>query len=168
MTTGAMRRRRRGRIVFAAIAAALVAVGVAAWAGKLPILAHAWQGIAATAASSSVLLPGAVSGDDAGAVAAAGPQDGGGDAAPVYRHQRTSLSKAQLGAPLVHGTFVSACGAPDNMKIVVKVAVKMGRAVSILVKSTPPDPNVEACVERAVGEMRWDISPKTDHVTVTY
>jgi hypothetical protein len=54
------------------------------------------------------------------------------------------------------------------MKVVAEVTVKMGRAIALRVKSYPSDPTVSACVERAIRELQWDISPKTDRVTVTY
>jgi hypothetical protein len=54
------------------------------------------------------------------------------------------------------------------MKVVVKLDVKLGHAVKIDVKTDPPDPGVSACVERAAHDLRWDVSPKTDHVTVRY
>jgi hypothetical protein len=84
------------------------------------------------------------------------------------RRQASPLSSAQLGAPLVNGSFVGACGAPDNMKVVANVAVKMGRAAAISVKTEPPDPTVRLCIEQAIRELRWDISPKTGRVTVRY
>jgi hypothetical protein len=86
---------------------------------------------------------------------------------PVHR-QATPLSNTQLGAPLVHGAFVTACGAPDNMKVVVTLAVRMGHAVDVTVKTRPPDPVVVSCVEHATRDLQWDISPKTGRVTVTY
>jgi hypothetical protein len=92
----------------------------------------------------------------------------GADAGPIARRQAAPLSSAQLGAPLVHGTFVTACGAPDDMKVVVKVAVKMGHAVSVTANTDPSNPTVAACIERATRELQWDISPHTDKVTVSY
>jgi hypothetical protein len=90
-------------------------------------------------------------------------------AAPVPRvKQAAPLSSAQLSAPLVHGRFVSDCGAPDTMKVVVKVTVKKGKAIGAKATTTPPDPVVSACVEKAIREMPWDISPATQHLTVTY
>jgi hypothetical protein len=44
----------------------------------------------------------------------------------------------------------------------------MGRAIGVVVQTQPPDPTIAACVERATRELEWDISPNTDHVTVTY
>jgi len=90
-----------------------------------------------------------------------------GDAATVHR-QRAPLSSAQLSAPLVHAPFVSACGAPDEMKVVAEVTVKMGHATAVTVKSYPSDPAVSACVERAIRDLQWDVSPKAERVTVTY
>jgi len=78
------------------------------------------------------------------------------------------LSSGQIGAPLVDSSFVAACGAPDDMRVAVKVSVKMGRAVEVDVKTDPPDPVVAACVEKAVRDKKWDVSPKTVHLVVTY
>jgi hypothetical protein len=54
------------------------------------------------------------------------------------------------------------------MKVVVKLDVKMGRAAEVEVSTDPPDPRVTACVVRAARDLRWDVSPRTDHVTVRY
>jgi hypothetical protein len=95
--------------------------------------------------------------------------DAGAEAgAPPQRRQRGALSRAQLDAPLVHGRFVAACGAPDDMKVSVEVAVRAGRAVDVVAHSLPPNALVESCVERTVRDLRWDISPVTGHVTVRY
>jgi hypothetical protein len=90
------------------------------------------------------------------------------DAGPTIRHQAAPLSSAQLGAPLIHGPFVSECGAPETMKVVVKATVKMGRASDVDVKTVPASAPVASCVERAIRELKWDVSPKAEHVTVTY
>jgi hypothetical protein len=153
---------RTGRIVVAAIAVLAVAVLVGSVAtGRLPLLTHTWSAIASSvsASLSSSAAPAARE-PDAGAVADAG--------AAVVRRQTAPLSSAQLSAPLVHGTFVSACGAPDDMKVVVNITVKMGRAVAVRVKTDPANSAVASCVERAARDLRWDVSPKTERVTVTY
>jgi hypothetical protein len=90
------------------------------------------------------------------------------DAGPRPRRQTAPLSSAQLGAPLVDGAFVSACGAPDNMKVVANVTVKMGRATAVSVTTQPPDPAVRSCIERSMRDMRWDISPEMGRLTVRY
>jgi hypothetical protein len=92
-----------------------------------------------------------------------------GPPAAVHRTtQAAPLSSAQLGAPLVHGRFVTECGAPDDMKVVVTVTVKLGRAVAVAAKTDPANAAVASCVEKATREMQWDVSPKTQHATVTY
>jgi hypothetical protein len=145
---------RRGRIILLVAAVPAVLLGGLAATGRLSLLAHVWGGLASTEASAS-----------ASSSASAGP---GGDAGPVGRPRAAPLSSAQLGAPLVHGTFVTACGAPPDMKVVLKVAVKLGRAVDVKVTTDPPDPMVAACIDKAARDLRWDASTKTDHVTVTY
>jgi len=54
------------------------------------------------------------------------------------------------------------------MKVVVKLDVKMGRVLKVDVHTDPSDPTVAACVVRAARDLRWDVTPKTDHVTVRY
>ena len=127
--------------------AALVAGGVALWVtGRIPFLKP----------PSTTPDP-----DDAEAPA--------GDAAAASVHRQTApLSSAQLGAPLVNGRWVTECGASETMKVVVKLDVKMGHAVKVDVKTDPPDSIVAACVDHAARDLRWDVSPKTDHVTVRY
>jgi len=140
--------RGRSNGVLLLVLVCLPAVGIGLWlTGKLPFL------------KPPVL--GASDPDDAEAPA--------GDAsAASFRRQAGPLSSAQLSAPLVHGAWVTACGAPDTMKVAVKLDVRQGRAVKIDVKTDPPDPVVTGCVERAATNLRWDISPRTDHVTVRY
>jgi hypothetical protein len=156
-----MHKRRTGPIIVAAVVvlAGFVAVGSAA-TGKLPFLVHAWGTIASSVAAlpSSSPDPSPHTTDRSAST---------GDAGMIHR-QTAPLSSAQLGAPLVHGAFVSACGAPDDMKVTVKAAVKMGHAVEVSVKTDPPNPTVASCIERATRDLQWDISPKTAHVTVTY
>jgi eukaryotic-like serine/threonine-protein kinase len=78
------------------------------------------------------------------------------------------LTNAQLAAPLRHASFITGCGAPDDMKVAVRVAVKMGRAVGVTVSTTPPSAGVNACVDRTVRMLQWPVSPKTDFVSTTY
>jgi hypothetical protein len=54
------------------------------------------------------------------------------------------------------------------MKIAVKVTVKGGRAIDAEAKATPPNPVVESCVEKAIRDLRWDVSPNVQHLTVRY
>jgi hypothetical protein len=54
------------------------------------------------------------------------------------------------------------------MHVTVKATVRMGKAVSVTVKTTPPDPGVATCIEGAVRGKQWDISPRAGVVTVTY
>jgi hypothetical protein len=157
------RRPRRALVVVLALLAVLAAGAALTATGRLPFLVHAWGTLpfassaeaSAGASASAAPLP-----DDAGASK--------GEAGATPRPQTAPLSSAQLGAPLVHGTFVTACGAPDDMKVVVKVDVKMGHAVKVDVKTDPPDPAVAACIDKATRDLRWDPSTKTGHVTVRY
>jgi hypothetical protein len=78
------------------------------------------------------------------------------------------LTDAQLSAPLRHASFVVSCGAPDDMKVTVRVAVRMGRAVGVTVTTNPPRGGVAGCIDRAVRGLQWAQSLKTDFITTTY
>jgi hypothetical protein len=141
----------------------VAALGFLGSRGSLPpALAGAYETVAALASSAS---------DSFSASRAAPVGSDAGDAGPAsVRHtsQPAPLSSAQLGAPLVHGKFVTECGAPDEMKVVVKVTVKAGRAVAVAATTDPANAAVADCVEKAIRQMQWDASPKTQHATVTY
>jgi hypothetical protein len=121
--------------------------------------------------------------------AAAGPGGGGGGGAGAYSGGMSyeavlnsnnqeigmgqaagapDLTDAQLSAPLRHASFVVSCGAPDDMKVMVRVAVRMGHAVGVTVTTNPPRGGVAACIDRAVRGIRWAENPKTDFVTTNY
>jgi hypothetical protein len=146
---------------------ALAAAGAGALAflgsrGALPgPLGDAYDTVASLAASAADPF-------SAPRTAAAAADAGDAGSASARKTQATPLSSAQLGAPLVHGRFVTECGAPDDMKVVVKVTVKMGRAVAVDVTTDPASAGVASCVEKATREKQWDVSPRTQRATVTY
>jgi hypothetical protein len=78
------------------------------------------------------------------------------------------LTNAQLAGPLRHAAFVTGCGAPDDMKVQVRVAVRMGVPVGVTVATTPPNNGIAGCIDRAVRGLRWPANPKTDFVTTNY
>ncbi len=78
------------------------------------------------------------------------------------------LTDNQLSGPLRHASFVVSCGAPDSMKVTVRVAVRMGRAVGVTVTTNPPNGSISACVDHAVRGLRWAESAKTDFITTNY
>jgi hypothetical protein len=153
------------RVVFALLAlsaAGAAIVGYLGWKRRLPPkLAHAYgTALALASTAARELAPPAASAD---------APDGGDEAGTPHRvTQAAPLSTAQLGAPLLHGGYVTECGAPSDMKVIVKVTVRKGRAVAVKVTTTPPNPAVASCVEKAARAKEWDISPKTQNATVTY
>jgi len=78
------------------------------------------------------------------------------------------LTNAQLAGPLRHASFVTACGAPDDMKVQVRVAVRMGVPIGVTVATTPAHGGVAGCIDHAVRGLRWPASVKTDFVTTNY
>jgi hypothetical protein len=147
---------RVARVIGAVMAVALVVGAGLALSGKLPWAAHQLNAVASAWTDPS----------DSGPAADAGLRNAGADAA--IKVQAGPLSSAQLSAPLYHVTFLSDCGAPPEMKVVLKATVKMGRAIDVLAKTDPPDPNIEACIERAASALHWDASRKADKLTVRY
>jgi hypothetical protein len=78
------------------------------------------------------------------------------------------LTDAQLSAPMKNAAFISGCGAPDSMKVTVKIAVKNGRAVGVSVYTNPPNAGVSSCVDRHVRGLGWPVNPKMDTFTTSY
>jgi hypothetical protein len=78
------------------------------------------------------------------------------------------LTDAQLSAPMRNAAFISGCGAPNDMKVTVRVAVKNGRAYGVTVATNPPNQTVAACVDRHVRGLGWPPNPKMDSFTTTY
>ena len=68
----------------------------------------------------------------------------------------------------MHASFIGGCGAPDDMKVTVRVAVKMGVPIGVTVSTSPPSGGVAACIDRAVRGLRWPANAKTDFVTTSY
>jgi hypothetical protein len=54
------------------------------------------------------------------------------------------------------------------MKVVVRVAVRMGAPIGVTVTTNPPSNGVAACIDRAVRGLRWPANAKTDFVTTSY
>jgi eukaryotic-like serine/threonine-protein kinase len=78
------------------------------------------------------------------------------------------LTDSQLAGPMRNAAFVDGCGASQSMKVTVRVAIKMGRAVGVSVSTNPPNPGVASCVDRAVRNIAWPVNPKMDSFTTTY
>jgi hypothetical protein len=78
------------------------------------------------------------------------------------------LSDGQLSAPMKNASFISGCGAPDSMKVTVRVAIKNGHAVGVSVYTNPPNPAVAGCVDRHVRGLGWPANSKMDSFTTTY
>lgn len=120
--------------------------------------------------------------DDDDPVAFQPPFRGRGPAGPTYEAALASnrqevtiggkaepdLTDAQLKAPMQSGAFVGECGAPDRMKVTVRVAVKMGRAAGVTVSTSPSDADIAGCIDRYVRTFSWPVNSKMDSFTTTY
>ena len=123
--------------------------------------------------------PGGKGGGGGGAGGGGGGYHGGGsyEAALNANNQEISmggpkggpdLTDGQLGAPMRNASFISGCGAPESMKVTVRVAVQNGRAVGVSVYPNPPNPAVASCVDRHVRALGWPANAKMDFFTTTY
>ncbi|MGO9835034.1 MAG: hypothetical protein ACLP1X_12540 [Polyangiaceae bacterium] len=152
------------RVALTAFLLSVLGLSVLAWLGakgKLPpTLARTYATMASFASDESDASPGASGEPSTAADAGAGKVRRAAQAMP--------LSSAQLGAPLVNGKFVTECGAPGDMKVVVKVTIKMGLPVDVTVTTDPANGAVASCVEKATRAMQWPVSSRTQHATVTY
>lgn len=86
----------------------------------------------------------------------------------IGKQSGPDLTDAQLSGPMRSGSFVGECGAPDSMKVTVKVAIKTGRAAGVSVSTSPPDPDIAGCIDRYVRTFSWPSSSKMDSFTTTY
>jgi hypothetical protein len=160
------RRDGGGLVVLVLVVLAAASVAWLATTGRLPFVKRALAPLASAVAPMASALGAAtwMPGPEASAPPEAGPPE----ARPKPTRQTAPLSSAQLGAPLVRGSFVATCGAPDDMKVTVDLSVHKGRAEKVTVKTTPPNPTVAACIEHAVRRLEWDVSPHPGRLTVTY
>lgn len=78
------------------------------------------------------------------------------------------LSDAQLSGPMNDTTFIDECGAPEDMGITVKVAIRMGRPVGVSVATSPHSANVANCIDHHIRGLSWPASPKMDSFVTTY
>jgi hypothetical protein len=78
------------------------------------------------------------------------------------------LTDQQLAGPMRNASFLNSCGAPNSMKVTVRVAIRMGRAVGVSVYTNPPNSGIAACVDRAVRNLAWPANGKMDSFTTTY
>ncbi len=78
------------------------------------------------------------------------------------------LSNGQLNGPMSNAAFVSSCGAPNDMKVTVRVAVRGGRAMGVTVTTNPPNGAVASCIDRHVRGLTWAVSAKRNTFTTQY
>ena len=78
------------------------------------------------------------------------------------------MTDGELSMPMRNAVFISGCGAPDDMKVIVKVAVQRGRAVGVTIATVPQNDAVARCVDDHVRRLRWPVKQKLDSFTSTY
>jgi hypothetical protein len=96
--------------------------------------------------------------------------NGSGDSVVMGRSTGNvpDLTNGQLAAPLRYASFLGSCGAPGDMKVTVRVAVRSGRAVGVTTTTNPANSAVAGCIDRVVRNLSWPQNAKTDFITVNY
>jgi hypothetical protein len=91
------------------------------------------------------------------------------DLEPVDVYGRTAgrdLTDAQLSAPMAN--VLSGCNVPNDMKVTIRVAVRLGHAVGVTVVTDPHSGSYVSCLDRAVRKLRWPSSPRLDTLTTSF
>jgi hypothetical protein len=86
---------------------------------------------------------------------------GGAPAAP-------DLAREDYAAILERGSYFSACGTPDSMRVEICAAVRAGRAVGVTVRTQPGSRRVADCVARAVRSLAFPSHPRLDVVRTSF
>ena len=56
----------------------------------------------------------------------------------------------------------------QHVKVTVRVAIRMGRAVGVSVYTTPPNAQIASCIDRSVRGLQWPVNGKMDSFTTAY
>jgi hypothetical protein len=78
------------------------------------------------------------------------------------------LSDVELSSPMRDAPILATCGAPDTMKLTLRVVVRDGKAVGVTVRTDPDDATIAECVDKAVRELSWATSKHRDSFTTSY
>ncbi|HRG99163.1 MAG TPA: hypothetical protein PLR99_23095 [Polyangiaceae bacterium] len=70
------------------------------------------------------------------------------------------LSDSDLAAPLNDPAFLTSCGVVESTVVVVKVAVRGGKALGVTVATSPPSASLSSCLDKAVRQLTWPPSAK--------
>ncbi|MBK6465416.1 MAG: hypothetical protein IPF92_31100 [Myxococcales bacterium] len=68
------------------------------------------------------------------------------------------LSDATLGGPLNDPALLASCGVVESTIVVVKVAVRGGKALGVTVATSPPSAALSSCLDKAVRQLTWPSS----------
>lgn len=105
------------------------------------------------------------------------PQVGGGSceaaqAAYVEDYTKSGtqpdLTVGAYAGVLNNGSYLNACGVPDNMSVSICAAVQNGRAVGITVTTNPSSPSVAGCIRGQVAGLGFPSNPRLDVARTTF
>jgi hypothetical protein len=78
------------------------------------------------------------------------------------------LSDDEVAAPMQSGTYIQACGAPDEMKVTIRVAVRDGHALGVSVTTDPDDQAIAECIDNGVRALTWPVSHRRETMTTRF
>lgn len=75
---------------------------------------------------------------------------------------QADLTAGQFGQVLNNGSYLNACGVPDNMGVNICAAIQNGRAVGVTITTNPKNPGISGCIAGKVRGMSFPSHPKLD------
>jgi hypothetical protein len=72
------------------------------------------------------------------------------------------ISREAYASILQDGRYLAGCSIPERAVVEICAAVQGGRAVGITVVTSPPSPQLNACVRRAVSRLGFPANPRLD------
>jgi hypothetical protein len=63
---------------------------------------------------------------------------------------------------------IAGCGIPKGVRVTVQVAVQMGHAIGVSVRTDPNNPGINASCAGWARGLQWPVNPKRDFVTTVY
>lgn len=72
------------------------------------------------------------------------------------------ITREAYASILQNGRYLAGCSIPDRTVFEICAAVKDGRAVGITIVSSPASPELNGCVRKAVGRLKFPSNPRLD------
>lgn len=78
------------------------------------------------------------------------------------------VSSGEAAKTLNNSAYLSNCGVPGSMSVVVCTAIQEGVPVGVTVRTTPSNPTIASCIRTAILGLRFPRRPSLDVTTTTF